>query len=363
MKKEIEYLKKYYNGNMNDALERLEKGEAVQYIVGNVDFYGYILDVNKNVLIPRRETEELVEEVIKRSKKFDNPVVIDVGTGSGAIAIGLSKELNCHIYASDISKKALEVAKKNSIKNSSNVTFFEGDMLKPYIERNLKVDIIVSNPPYIKEDEQIEKIVKDNEPLLALYAKNNGLEYYESILKTRLSNTLPELYSTASQIAKKTIPKIIAGNPLLVIFKSNLLTPEEKNTLEINSYINPSYLSFIKLPSYYELLTICALNNGLTQNTKIDINTGKYYKEPTKEKINSTRYTYNRYELVSVTSSFLYINDEVTGDPFYDIDKIYGILNTDKSRDALSKSFISVLYTRTQILLPNSTPVLPSFVL
>lgn len=199
MKKEIEYLKKYYNGNINDALKRLANGEPVQYIVGNVDFYGYILDVNKNVLIPRRETEELVEEVIKRSKKFDNPVVIDVGTGSGAIAISLSKELNCHIYASDISKKALEVAKKNSIKNSSNVTFFEGDMLKPYIERNLKVDIIVSNPPYIKEDEQIEKIVKDNEPHLALYAKNNGLEYYESILKNA-SKILKEEYLIAFEI-------------------------------------------------------------------------------------------------------------------------------------------------------------------
>lgn len=199
MKKEIEYLKKYYNGNINDALKRLENGEAVQYIVGNVDFYGYILDVNKNVLIPRRETEELVEEVIKRSKKFDNPVIIDVGTGSGAIAISLSKELNCHIYASDISKKALEVAKENSIKNSSNVTFFEGDMLTPYVERNLKVDIIVSNPPYIKEDEEIEKIVKDNEPHLALYAKNNGLEYYESILKNA-SKILKEEYLIAFEI-------------------------------------------------------------------------------------------------------------------------------------------------------------------
>lgn len=183
MKKEKEYLKKYYKGNLKDALKRLENGEPVQYIVGNVDFYGYIIDVNKNVLIPRRETEELVEEVIKRSKVFNNPVIIDVGTGSGAIAISLSKEFNCHIYASDISKNALKVAKENSIKNNSNITFLEGDMLEPYIKNNIKVDIIVSNPPYIKEDEEIEKIVKDNEPHLALYAKNNGLEFYESILK------------------------------------------------------------------------------------------------------------------------------------------------------------------------------------
>lgn len=181
--KQIEYLKKYYNGNINDAIKRLNDGEPVQYIVGNVDFYGYILKVNKNVLIPRRETEELVEEVIKRSQAFLNPTIIDIGTGSGAIAISLSKELNTHIYASDISKKALEVAKENAKSNNADITLLEGDMLKPYIQNNIKVDIIVSNPPYIKEDEQIENIVKNNEPNIALYAKNNGLEFYESILK------------------------------------------------------------------------------------------------------------------------------------------------------------------------------------
>lgn len=183
MKKDIEYLKKYYNGDLNEAIKRLEDGEPVQYIVGNVNFYGYELDVNKNVLIPRRETEELVEEVINRSKDFINPVIIDVGTGSGAIAISLSKELNSHIYASDISDEALEVAKKNSNDNNAKITFYNGDMLKPYIENNIKVDIIVSNPPYIKENEEIQSIVYNNEPHLALYAKNDGLEFYESILK------------------------------------------------------------------------------------------------------------------------------------------------------------------------------------
>jgi release factor glutamine methyltransferase len=183
MEKEIEYLKKYYKGNLKDAIKRLELGEAVQYIVGNVDFYGYELEVNKNVLIPRRETEELVEEVIKRSRSFNNPTIIDVGTGSGAIAISLSKRLSTHIYASDISKKALDVARKNVIKTGANVSLLEGDMLKPYIENDIKVDILVSNPPYIKEDEEIEKVVRDNEPHIALFAKNNGLEFYESILK------------------------------------------------------------------------------------------------------------------------------------------------------------------------------------
>lgn len=181
--KNVEYLKKYYKGNLDDAIKRLDNGEPVQYIVGNVDFYGYELIVNKNVLIPRRETEELVENVIKLSQEFISPTIIDVATGSGAIAISLSKKLNTHIYASDISEKALEVAKLNSKNNNSFVTFFKGDMLKPFIENNIKVDIIVSNPPYIKEDEKIEDIVKNNEPNIALYAKNDGLEFYESILK------------------------------------------------------------------------------------------------------------------------------------------------------------------------------------
>lgn len=201
MNKEIEYLKKYYNGDINDAIKRLENGEPVQYIVGNVDFYGYILNVNKDVLIPRRETEELVEEVIKRSKLFNNPTIIDIGTGSGAIAISLLKELNCQVYASDISNKALMVAKENAIKNNANITFLQGDMLKPFIDNKIKVDIIVSNPPYIKENEEIEDIVKNNEPNLALYAKNNGLEFYESILKDA-NRVLKEKYLIAFEIGK-----------------------------------------------------------------------------------------------------------------------------------------------------------------
>lgn len=201
MDKSLEYLKKYYKGNLDDAIKSLEAGEPVQYIVGNVDFYGYELDVNKDVLIPRRETEELVEEVIKRSKAFNNPVIIDVGTGSGAIAISLSNELNTHVYASDISKKALEVASRNIRKTKANVTLLEGNMLKPYMERDIKVDILVSNPPYIKEDEVIEDIVKNNEPHLALYAKNNGLEFYESILKNAVK-VLNDKYLIAFEIGE-----------------------------------------------------------------------------------------------------------------------------------------------------------------
>lgn len=179
----ITYLKKYYKGNLNDAIKRLNNNEPVQYIVGNVNFYGYEIDVDKRVLIPRRETEELVEEVIRRTKAFSNPKIVDIGIGSGAIAISLSKELNLPVIGVDISLDALDVAKKNITKNSANVTLYDGDMLKPLIDNKIKIDIIVSNPPYIALDEKIEDIVKNNEPHIALFAENNGLEYYESILK------------------------------------------------------------------------------------------------------------------------------------------------------------------------------------
>lgn len=195
----IEYLKKYYNGDIKDAIKRLNNGEPVQYIVGNVNFYGYELDVDSRVLIPRRETEELVEEVIKRSKRFDNPLIIDIGTGSGAIAITLSKELNTHVYASDISLDAIDVAKSNIEKNKANVTLLHGNMLEPFIKENLKVDIIVSNPPYISYNEEIDDVVKNNEPHLALYANNNGLEFYEKILSTA-KNVLNDKFLIAFEI-------------------------------------------------------------------------------------------------------------------------------------------------------------------
>ncbi len=180
---EIDYLNKYLaKEKLEDGIERLKNGEPVQYIVGNVDFYGYNFDVNKNVLIPRFETEQLVEETIKLIKKIFNKKIdiVDIGTGSGCIAITLKKQIDCNMDAVDISSDALEVAKNNSIKNNVLVNFIEGDMLKSL---NRKYDVIISNPPYISYDEEIMDIVKNNEPSIALYAKNNGLYYYEEIIK------------------------------------------------------------------------------------------------------------------------------------------------------------------------------------
>lgn len=180
---DIEYLKKYMSEDkLEDGLKRLEKGEPVQYIVGNVDFYGYLFNVNPCVLIPRFETEELVAKTIEYIKKFFNYQVdgVDLGTGSGCIAITLKKMLeNINMDAVDISGDALKVAQENAINNNVDITFYHGDMLEPL---NKKYDIIISNPPYIRKDEEIMNIVKNNEPNIALYADNDGLANYEKIL-------------------------------------------------------------------------------------------------------------------------------------------------------------------------------------
>ena len=207
--KDIEYLKKYYKGNIEEAIIRLNNGEPVQYIVGNVDFYKYNFLVNKNVLIPRFETEELVLNTINLIKKnFNKKIkILDIGTGSGAIAISLKKEINSEVYATDISKEALEVAKENAKRNNAEVNFINTNLFDGIKE---KFDVVISNPPYIRYDEEIDEIVKNNEPHLALYADNDGLYYYEEILKN-VNSILNEKYLIAFEIGKdqyKEIEKI-----------------------------------------------------------------------------------------------------------------------------------------------------------
>ena len=177
---DLEYLKKYYKGNIEDAIKRYENGEPVQYIVGDVDFYGNIIKVDKRVLIPRFETEGLVEIALKYLTNT-NLDIVDLGTGSGCIPITLKKKLsNINIDAVDISSDALELARENAKLNNVEINFIEGDMLKPL---NKEYDCIISNPPYIAYDEEVMDIVKNNEPNNALYADNEGLYFYEEILK------------------------------------------------------------------------------------------------------------------------------------------------------------------------------------
>ena len=186
---DLEYLKKYIKENnldktyYNNSVKELEKGKPIQYIIGNVNFYGNIIKVNKNVLIPRYETELLVDKSIKKIKKyFPNKVIdiLDLGTGSGCIAITLKKEIQCNIDALDISKEAISLAKENAKNNQVNINFINEDMTK-YKEK--KYDVIISNPPYIRYEEEIMDIVKNNEPHIALYAKANGLYYYQKIIE------------------------------------------------------------------------------------------------------------------------------------------------------------------------------------
>ena len=220
---DIEYLKKYYHGNIKNALKKLNQGIPVQYIVGSTNFYGYEIKVNKNVLIPRFETEELVEKTIEYIKKIFNKKVniIDLGTGSGCIAISLKKELNCDVTAVDISNKALKVAKENATNNNVEIKFIKSNMLDKI---NDKYDVIISNPPYIAYDEEIMDIVKNNEPKIALYADNDGLKFYEEILKNASKN-LNRKYLIAFEIGYKQAERIkkIASkylpNSRIIIFK------------------------------------------------------------------------------------------------------------------------------------------------
>ena len=169
------------------GIEEYINGKPVQHIVGYTYFYGYKMIVNGDVLIPRPETEELIGYVLAYyDEMFDGKKVdvVDVGTGSGNIAVALAKEeSNMNVSASDISFEALETAKVNAENNQANVTFYQGNMLDPFIEKGLKFDILVSNPPYIPDDEYVEPLVLDNEPNIALFGGNKGMKFYQEIFK------------------------------------------------------------------------------------------------------------------------------------------------------------------------------------
>ena len=168
------------------GMKRYMAGEPIQYIKGKETFFSRDFIVNENVLIPRYETEELVENILYKIDDYvddyDSIDLCDVGTGSGAIAISLAlEEPKLKVTATDISEEALEVARLNARELSAQVDFYQGDMLKPLIERNIKVDIFVSNPPYIPNEQEIENVVKDNEPHVALFGGNDGLYFYRKI--------------------------------------------------------------------------------------------------------------------------------------------------------------------------------------
>ena len=195
----------------NLILEQLKKELPIQYLLGKTSFYGLEFEVNKNVLIPRPETEELVEWIIQGQKlevrsgklqdKSRNINILDIGTGSGCIAIALAKNItNVQVFAIDVSEKALATAQKNAKSNQVEVQFIKTDILKindleklPNSHFSLPTcfDIIVSNPPYVRELEkqEIKKNVLDNEPHLALFVDDNdALIFYRKIAELAQKN-------------------------------------------------------------------------------------------------------------------------------------------------------------------------------
>ena len=173
-------------------VKRAAEGYPVQYITGEEIFCGRTFRVNEHVLIPRQETEELIEYVLREWRKLEEtgkleaPVhVVDVGTGSGIIAVTLKLERESeHVTAIDISKDALRVAEKNANRLQAEVEFLHGDLLEPLMESGQKMNIIVSNPPYVREGDRA--VMKENvllhEPMLALFAGEDGLDIYRKLV-------------------------------------------------------------------------------------------------------------------------------------------------------------------------------------
>jgi release factor glutamine methyltransferase len=188
-------------------LAELKKEVPIQYLLGKTNFYGLDFEVNENVLIPRPETEELVEWIINQNLKSDDSKkikILDIGTGSGCIAISLAKNIpNAQVYGIDVSKKAIETAKRNAINNKAEVTFILQDILETDLLK-CNFDIIVSNPPYVRnlEKEEIKKNVLDYEPHLALFVEDNdALIFYRKIAALAQRNLLEngQLYFEINQ--------------------------------------------------------------------------------------------------------------------------------------------------------------------
>ena len=178
---------KCFNEMINDRLN----GRPIAYIVKNREFMALDFYVEEGVLIPRPDTEPLVEEVIELSKGMKDVTIVDIGTGSGAISVSLAKYIkNSYVYSLDISDKALSIGKKNAVNNEvdDKIEFIKSDVFTGIKDRNLKLDIIVSNPPYIKKEDikTLHTQVKDYEPYIALEGGEDGLDFYRTITEKSL---------------------------------------------------------------------------------------------------------------------------------------------------------------------------------
>ncbi|MEN3322450.1 peptide chain release factor N(5)-glutamine methyltransferase [Mariniflexile soesokkakense] len=211
-----------------NALNLLKEEQPIQYILGETEFYGLPFKVNQHTLIPRPETEELVEWIISKFRNQSSEFrILDVGTGSGCIAISLAKNLtNAKVYALDVSKEAINMAKKNAQSNNVDVEFIEADILKPETWNSVPItininrmnfDVIVSNPPYVREQEKqlMKPNVLNNEPHLALFVKDeNPLLFYKAITEFSVENLAKngELFFEINEYLGKEMIQLLVDN-------------------------------------------------------------------------------------------------------------------------------------------------------
>lgn len=178
-----------------ELLERRRRGEPIQYITGETEFYGLPFRVTPEVLIPRPETEHLVEKVIELAARFEQPRIVDVGTGSGAIAVALAHEwLSAVITAIDLSRSALAIARENAKRNEVDLRFLDGDLLAPVDGECF--EIVVSNPPYVPSGDRatLSVEVREYEPALALFAGDDGLDVYCRLIPAAFGALVPGGY-------------------------------------------------------------------------------------------------------------------------------------------------------------------------
>ena len=200
-------LKKKYPKELEKVIEQINNHYPVQYLIGNVEFYNCLIKVDERALIPRFETEFLVEKTLQKLKELNltNPRVLDIGTGSGCIAIALKKNYRSQVTAIDISKDALELAKENAQINKVDIHFQQYD-LKNYSYEHF--DVIISNPPYVAKNIPVGEETK-YEPQKAIFAEKEGMYFYEEIIKNiSQCNDKPKLI--ALEIGYEQSRKIVA---------------------------------------------------------------------------------------------------------------------------------------------------------
>ncbi len=199
--------------------EYLYNNKPIQYLIGFQPFFGHDFICNEQVLIPRFETEELVENILfYYDKYFENQKVevCDIGTGSGCVGISLAlEESNMNLSITDISQEALDVAMKNAENLGAKVNILQGDMVKPLI--GTKFDIIVSNPPYIPDEEFVEDLVVKNEPNVALFGGKDGLDFYRIIVEDS---------------------SLIAKERFMLAFEHSYMQNKEMKEIILNKYPN-----------------------------------------------------------------------------------------------------------------------------